>query len=243
VGGRRILFDTGNDAKIFAENVKAAKVDLTRLDFAVISHRHLDHTAGLSYLLAVNPGVTLYVPKEPFGVFGGSLPASFLRHDESLEPYERYFDGRTREAIVSGTPFPQARFHYIDQTTEVAPGVYVLALVSETPGTREMRELSLAIRTAEGIVLVVGCSHPGVERIVETAAAIEPRVRIVFGGFHMPAAPDAEIARVAASLHDRLRVEHLAPGHCTGEPTFAHFKRVWGSAYGHAGVGSVIELP
>jgi 7,8-dihydropterin-6-yl-methyl-4-(beta-D-ribofuranosyl)aminobenzene 5'-phosphate synthase len=176
-------------------------------------------------------------------VFGGSLPASFLRHDESLEVHERYFDGHEREAIVSGTPFPEARFSFVDKTSEIAPGVFVIALVSETPGTREMRELSLAIRTPEGLVLLVGCSHPGIERIVEAAAAIDPHVHIVFGGFHMPAASDAEIARVAASLHDRLKVERLAPGHCTGEPTFAHFKRVWGTAYSHAGVGSVIELP
>jgi 7,8-dihydropterin-6-yl-methyl-4-(beta-D-ribofuranosyl)aminobenzene 5'-phosphate synthase len=243
VAGKRILFDTGNDPHIFADNVRAAGVDLTRLDFAVISHRHLDHTAGLSHLLAINPTVVLYVPKEPFGVFGGSLPGSFLRRDPSLEAHERYFDGAAREAIVSGTPFPQAQFRYIDQTTEVMPGVYILALVSETPGTREMRELSLAVRTTQGIVLVVGCSHPGIERIVEAAAAIDPHVRIVFGGFHMPAAPDTEIARVATTLHDRLKVERLAPGHCTGEPTFAHFKRVWGAAYSHAGVGSVIELP
>jgi 7,8-dihydropterin-6-yl-methyl-4-(beta-D-ribofuranosyl)aminobenzene 5'-phosphate synthase len=106
-----------------------------------------------------------------------------------------------------------------------------------------MRELSLAIRTPEGLVLVVGCSHPGIERIVEAAAAIDPRVHIVFGGFHMPAASDTEIARVAVSLHDRLKVERLAPGHCTGEPAFAHFKRVWGSAYSYAGLGSVIDLP
>jgi 7,8-dihydropterin-6-yl-methyl-4-(beta-D-ribofuranosyl)aminobenzene 5'-phosphate synthase len=243
VAGKRILFDTGNDPHILADNVKAAGVDLTRLDFAVISHRHLDHTAGLSYLLEVNPAVVLYVPKEPFGVFGGSLPASFLRHDDSLDVHERYFDGAPREALVSGTPFPRGRFNYVDKTTEVAPGIYVIALVSETPGTREMRELSLAVRTPQGLVLVVGCSHPGIERIVEAAETIDPRVRIVFGGFHMPAAPDAEIARVATSLHDRLKVERLAPGHCTGEPTFAHFKRIWGAAYSYAGVGSVIELP
>ena len=35
----------------------------------------------------------------------------------------------------------------------------------------------------------------------------------------------------------------LAPGHCTGEPTFAHFKRVWGPKYSYAGVGTVIDLP
>ena len=44
-GGKRILFDTGNNAEIFARNVRALGVDLRRLDFAVISHRHGDHTS------------------------------------------------------------------------------------------------------------------------------------------------------------------------------------------------------
>src|SRR3984893_18696652 len=37
VAGKRILFDTGNDRDIFAENVKASGVDLTNLDFLVLS--------------------------------------------------------------------------------------------------------------------------------------------------------------------------------------------------------------
>jgi glyoxylase-like metal-dependent hydrolase (beta-lactamase superfamily II) len=44
--GKRILFDTGNDAVKFEHNVKALGVDLTKLDFVVISHRHTDHTEG-----------------------------------------------------------------------------------------------------------------------------------------------------------------------------------------------------
>jgi 7,8-dihydropterin-6-yl-methyl-4-(beta-D-ribofuranosyl)aminobenzene 5'-phosphate synthase len=61
-GGRRILFDTGNDARIFEHNVKQLGIDLTRLDAVVISHRHGDHTSGLSYLLQVNPSVRIYTP-------------------------------------------------------------------------------------------------------------------------------------------------------------------------------------
>src|SRR5499427_4343899 len=56
--GKRILFDTGNDATIFEHNVRALGVDLTKLDFVVISHRHADHTTGLRYVLKVNPNVT-----------------------------------------------------------------------------------------------------------------------------------------------------------------------------------------
>jgi 7,8-dihydropterin-6-yl-methyl-4-(beta-D-ribofuranosyl)aminobenzene 5'-phosphate synthase len=63
VAGKRILFDTGDNADIFAANVKAKGVDLTKLDFVVLSHRHSDHMAGLSYVLSVNPTVKIYALK------------------------------------------------------------------------------------------------------------------------------------------------------------------------------------
>src|SRR6266481_5455993 len=92
VAGKRILFDTGNDPVIFATNVKAKGVNLSDLDFVVLSHRHSDHMAGLSYVLSVNPTVKIYAPKEGFGIYGSSLPSSFYRKDEALPEDMRYFD-------------------------------------------------------------------------------------------------------------------------------------------------------
>ncbi len=91
--GKRILFDTGNNADIFAYNVEAKGIDLKQLDFAVVSHRHGDHTSGLNHLLKVNPGVKIYAPQENFGVFGAALPGSFYRRSDSLPSDMRYFDG------------------------------------------------------------------------------------------------------------------------------------------------------
>src|SRR5438309_741926 len=65
-GGKRILFDTGNNPEILAQNAKAKHVDLSKLDFVVMSHRHGDHMGGLPYLLRVNPRVKIYAPKEGF---------------------------------------------------------------------------------------------------------------------------------------------------------------------------------
>src|SRR6266849_1008506 len=68
--GKRILFDTGNNAEIFEHNVKALNIDLSKLDFVVISHRHTDHTTGLKYLLRVNPNALIYVPANGSNGFG-----------------------------------------------------------------------------------------------------------------------------------------------------------------------------
>src|SRR5215471_1258126 len=165
-GGNRILFDTGNNAGIFERNVKALRVDLRNLDFVVISHRHADHTSGISYLLSVNPGVKIYVPDELWGLFGRGPRNDFYRKDPSLPAEMRYYGGHPPEALEAGTPWPGGNFVPISQKTEVAPGMFILPGVSTTPGTLELKELSLAIKTPQGVILIVGCSHPGVERIL-----------------------------------------------------------------------------
>ena len=242
-GGKRILFDTGNNPETFAHNVKAAGVDLTKVDFVVISHRHLDHTAGLNYLVSVNPSVTIYAPKEAFGVFGSSLPSKFYRQQASLPKEMRYFDGHPEDTLTFGTPWLKGKFVTVDAPLEVVPGVHIISQVSEAIGTKELRELSLAIETPQGMVVVAGCSHPGIERIVEAATKIDRHVHMVFGGFHLPAAKDDDIALITAALHDTYKVDRVAPGHCTGEPAFYLFKNTWKERYTYAGVGSIIGLP
>ena len=118
----------------------------------------------------------------------------------------------------------------------------LIALVSDAPGTKELKELSLAVNTPEGMVLVVGCSHPGIEKIVEAAAAINPKIHLIAGGFHLVAASDEVIARAVAALKDTFKVESIAPGHCTGEPTFAALKQAFGDRYLYAGLGTTLPL-
>lgn len=241
-GGKRILFDTGDNPDIFAANAKALGVDLSRLDFVVISHRHGDHIGGMEYLLKVNPNVRIYAPKENFGVFGASLPSKFYRKDEQLPPQMRYYDGQPPETMVFGSAWPRANFELIDQTKEITPGITLIALVSDKPTTLELKELSLAIRTPDGLVLVVGCSHPGLDRIVEAARAIDPHIHLIAGGFHLAAAPDPVIAQVVTLLHDTAKVDYIAPGHCTGEPSFAALRQAFGDHYLYAGLGTVLTL-
>jgi 7,8-dihydropterin-6-yl-methyl-4-(beta-D-ribofuranosyl)aminobenzene 5'-phosphate synthase len=107
----------------------------------------------------------------------------------------------------------------------------------------ELRELSLAIETPKGLILVVGCSHPGIERIVEASMVLDKHVYAIVGGLHLVTTPESEITRIVTALHDKWKVDCVALGHCTGEPAFAAFQRAFGVHYNYAGLGSVIELP
>jgi 7,8-dihydropterin-6-yl-methyl-4-(beta-D-ribofuranosyl)aminobenzene 5'-phosphate synthase len=241
-GGKRILFDTGNDGEVLAKNAAAKKVDLSRLDFVVMSHRHGDHMGGMAYLLSVNPKVKIFAPKEGFGVYGFDLPSGFYRRDETLAAHERYYGGSPPAVLRFGKAWPQADIALIDKTTEIAPGVHAIALVSDKPGTLELRELSLAVSTPEGLVVLVGCSHPGIDKIVQAAATLDPRVHLVAGGFHLVVAKDPDIEGVVSNLRDTLKVQDVAPGHCTGEPTFTALKKAFGERYVYAGLGTTLML-
>lgn len=241
-GGKRILFDTGNNSDLLAQNAKAKGIDLSKLDLVVMSHRHGDHMGGMAYLLSVNPKVKIYAPKEGFGVYGADLPSTFYRKDTSLRAEQRYYDGAPPDVMRFGAAWPGANFQLIDKNTEIAPGIHLIALVSDKPGTLELREMSLAIDTPEGMVIVVGCSHPGIDKIVEAAAKINPRIHFVAGGFHLVVSKDEEIEKTVTTLRDTFNVAYVAPGHCTGEPTFTALKKAFGDQYLYAGLGMGFAL-
>jgi 7,8-dihydropterin-6-yl-methyl-4-(beta-D-ribofuranosyl)aminobenzene 5'-phosphate synthase len=241
-GGKRILFDTGNNPEILAQNAKTKGIDLTKLDFVVMSHRHGDHMGGLTYLLKVNPRVRIYAPREGFGVFGADLPSSFYRKDTSLPPEQRYYDGGPPEVMRFGSAWPEANFQLVDKNEDITSDIHLIALASNKQGTLELRELSLAINTPDGMVIVVGCSHPGIDRIVEAAGTINPRIHLIAGGFHLVVASDSDIEEIVTALRERFKVEYIAPGHCTGEPAFRALKKAYGDRYLYAGLGTTVAL-
>ena len=243
VGGKRILFDTGNNSEIFAHNVKAKGVDLTRLDFVVMSHRHGDHMGGLNYLLSVNPDVPIYAPKENFGVFGAAFPGKFYRRNESLPPDMRYFDGEPPETLSFGTPWPQGKFTWVSESIEVLPGFQLILLKGPWGVDLDVMEISLAIDTPQGTVLIVGCSHPTIEKIVKTTKAkIDKPIHLVLGGLHLLPAKDDETQRIATALRETWDVRWIAPDHCTGEPAFEILKQTFGDHYLYAGLGTTLSL-
>jgi 7,8-dihydropterin-6-yl-methyl-4-(beta-D-ribofuranosyl)aminobenzene 5'-phosphate synthase len=240
--GKRILFDTGNNAAIFEHNVKALGLDLTKLDFVVISHRHADHATGLRYVLNVNPNATVYVPADGGNGFGGApLPNTFLRADDSLPTKMKYFGGKEPEHFTWGKVYDTGNFVLVNQTTEVSPGIFLVRTVSQKKGTLELPELTLAIKRPNGLLLVDGCSHAGIEAILEAASAVDPRTEIVFGGLHLVTTPVEEIDVLVENLKTKWKVQRIAPGHCTGEPAFARLKKAYGESYLYAGLGTTVD--
>lgn len=244
-GGKRILFDTGGDMEDFAANAKSLKVDLTHLDFVVISHRHGDHTSGLRHVLAVNPQVRIYAPVES-GYDSDMAPglAKMVKRRVDTAPDDmHYYDGQYPARMTTGSLWYGARFEHVTKPMEVMPGFWLFATQSDNPGTKELNEVSMAIRTPQGLVVIVGCSHPGIEKILATAVTIDPHLYSVFGGFHLVDMPDAAVTEMVLRFRDQWKFQRVAAGHCTGEFAFSELNRVYGGKFDRAGVGNVIPLP
>jgi 7,8-dihydropterin-6-yl-methyl-4-(beta-D-ribofuranosyl)aminobenzene 5'-phosphate synthase len=238
--GKRILFDTGGDEAPFINNARQLHVDLTKLDMVAISHRHGDHTAGLRYVLSLNPGVPVYVPADV--VFGGDHVLSVLSHPNlSLPADMRYFGGRPLHPPID-SPWAGANLVYVTEPMTIAPGVRLLTTTSEKKGTLEMPEVSMVLDTPAGEVVIVGCSHPGILKILAGATAGGGHVREMFGGIHELSADDVEVTAVVDSIVNDYKVDVVALGHCTGEVTFGILKRRLGERNVYAGLGERVPF-
>lgn len=241
--GQQVLFDTGNNGEIFSHNVHAKGVELDKLAFAIISHRHGDHMGGLSYLISQRTELEIYAPREGFGVFGSTLPGNFYPDNAKLPAEMRYFNGQPPEQLTFGKAWPDGRFQLISTNTEIAPGMHLLALRGEWGTDLPLQELSLVLETPKGLIVIVGCSHPTIENIVATAKqSLGQPVYLVIGGTHLLPAPAREIQRIADALKTSLSVDWIAPAHCTGEPAFQILREQYKEHYLYAGLGSSITI-
>ncbi|MGC9104430.1 MAG: MBL fold metallo-hydrolase [Candidatus Methanodesulfokora sp.] len=125
----------------------------------------------------------------------------------------------------------------INETEMISDGIYVIKPLYGPPW-----EEAMAIKTKKGLVIIVGCSHPGVINIVRKAVEdIKMRPYIVIGGFHMAGASPEEISSVVEELLS-LGVSRIYPIHCSGDGIRSYLARFHPENYGDGGAGLEIEV-
>lgn len=260
--GKLILFDSGTDARIFEKNLKALKMDLRKIDVAIVSHGHYDHIGGFDYLLEVNPKVKIYAPND-FHSLGAPTKFPFRETEpdaaKTLSKDEQYFRG---EKVVEGmVSVPTGRFwksnvEYLTEAKEILPGATIIPTVSKLMGTFikyppfeenpqfvGMPELSLALATEKGEIIISGCSHTTIESIIQETQKIRPgKIYLVAGGFHLIPYSRQYIEDLAKRMRDEYGVESVAPAHCTGHLGFSIFQKQFGDKYKFFGLGETLKL-
>jgi 7,8-dihydropterin-6-yl-methyl-4-(beta-D-ribofuranosyl)aminobenzene 5'-phosphate synthase len=165
-GDTRLLFDLGFNAQgespsPLQRNAAALEVDLDTVDAVVISHRHLDHVGG----------------------FKAQMAHSFVLPSVQLEQQ------RVPVYVPEPLQHPTADLRVVESPQVLAPGMATIGPISRALFVMGLTmEQALAVNLAgKGIVLIVGCGHQGVHRIVERVEALfdAPLYGLV-GGLHFP---------------------------------------------------------
>lgn len=125
----------------------------------------------------------------------------------------------------------------VDGPLEIMPGLWSTGEMGDG-----IREQALVVRTGLGLVVITGCAHPGVEKMVARAKEIgQGEVHLVMGGFHLGGASRGRIEDIIAEFR-RLGVRKVAPCHCTGQRAMEMFAREYGEAFVRCGVGKEISV-
>lgn len=98
-------------------------------------------------------------------------------------------------------------------------------------------EQSLVINSKKGLIVITGCAHPGIVNVVKKAKEMFPEknIYLVLGGFHHPP------KKVVYELK-KLKVEKVAPSHCSGDLIIEAFKEEYKENFIKNGVGRIIEI-
>ena len=154
---KNILFDTGWDGDTLISNMKLLGINPKDIDLVVISHSHWDHCGGLARLLHLNNKLEVYVPK------------SFSKH--------------LKEEIKKRAN----TFYEVQELTEIYAGIYTTgeiegSIISSKTKTL-IKEQSLIFSTAKGLVVITGCAHSGIKKILNSANKLG-KIYALLGGFH-----------------------------------------------------------
>ena len=168
--GLKILFDTGQSSD-FSKNAELLGVDISKVDFAVLSHGHYDHGNGIPKFLELNSHAPVYVSDFAFGEYYNAKD-KYIGLYESLKGNERL--------IKTGDFLKINKNISISSCRDM---VYVAPL--DTAGLTEMingekhpdrflHEQYLSIREGDKNILISGCSHRGILNIMNALPQLDP---------------------------------------------------------------------
>jgi len=161
--------------------------------------------------------------------------SGFLQHGQRVTVYlPKSFPGNFKETVRR----MGADVEEVSGPVMIHPGVYT---TGELGGG--LKEQSLVLKTRYGLVIITGCAHPGIVEIVNHATkSFNEDVYLLIGGFHLMGKSPEELKRIAEKL-DGLKVEKIAPCHCSGDAAREFFKQYYRDNYITCATGLVLEIP
>jgi 7,8-dihydropterin-6-yl-methyl-4-(beta-D-ribofuranosyl)aminobenzene 5'-phosphate synthase len=177
--------------------------------------------------------VEIVVISHEHGDHTGALPR-VLEDTTKVSVYHPVsFSDEFVQSVKQGnaTPIP------VDQPVEICKDVYLTGEMGD-----DIKEQSLIMKTGAGLVVITGCSHPGIVQILERTKKLHDEdIYMAFGGFHLMRHSDEAVSEIIRRFK-QLGVKRCGAMHCTGDEQIESFKEAYSESFIPMGVGKVLTF-
>ncbi len=252
VQGKKLLFDTGASGA-FVDNAIRMGINVEDIDNLIISHAHSDHGGGLLRFLQVNKKASVFISDKAKREYYFKL--LFIKENVSVssEVLDAYSDRicfisdfiRIEDGIVLVSGF-QRKYPLVKSSKNL-----LVKRDGQFVKDEFDHEIALVIHNAGKLVIITGCSHNGVENMVDTIIGHFPGmpVQTIIGGFHLMGFPfpdlmgesRANITTLGKRLLD-YKIEKTYTCHCTGKRGYNILKETMGDKLDYFYTGMQVEI-
>lgn len=242
--GTKFLLDTGSSGR-FVKNAEQMGIDLSEVEYGILSHAHYDHANGMESFFNIND-------KAKFVLRDGAEENCYGKRClfyQYIGIKKGYLD-RFQDRIV-----------YAKGDYEIVPGVYLIPhkihgqIQKGSIGSMYIKknnkfcpdvfshEQSLVFDTEKGLVIFNSCSHTGADNIIKEVADTFPEKKIyaMVGGFHLVGVPKEAVRALARRIKE-TGIQKVITGHCTGKRAFRVLQEELGSDVLQMYVGMEYEV-